>query len=251
MASIDLNADVGESFGDWRSDDAALLRSVTSASIACGGHCGDESTMRRTVDLAMDNRVTIGAHVSYADREGFGRRAVDVAPDELADLVSEQVAALQAVATAAGSGVRYVKPHGALYNTAARDTAQAGAVVRAVLRCDPSLAVVALPGGELARLAARAGLRVVGEAFLDRAYRDDGTLVPRTEPGAVLHDDREIADRAVSLALEGRVRAQTGAELDIDAATLCLHGDTDGAAGLLAAVRTALVESGVELRAFA
>ncbi len=249
--AIDLNADVGESFGDWCTDDAAILRLVTSASVACGGHCGDATTMRRTVDLAVENGVSVGAHVSYADLEGFGRRFVDLAPDDLADLVAEQIGALHDVATAAGTRVRYVKPHGALYNTVVRHTAQAEAVVRGIGRCDLDLAVVALPGGELARLAAEAGVRVVGEAFLDRAYGDDATLVPRGEPGAVLHDTGEIASRAVDLSLRGTVVAQSGVPLAVDAQTLCLHGDTDGAAQMLAEVRRALQAAGVEVRSFA
>jgi len=249
--AIDLNADVGESSGDWRTDDAAIMRSVTSASVACGGHCGDAASMRRTVDLAVEHGVSVGAHVSYADREGFGRRPLEVAPDDLAELVHEQVAALREVAAAAGTSVRYVKPHGALYNAVVHDVAQAGAVVRGVRRADPDLAVVALPGGELVGLARAAGLRVVEEAFLDRAYRDDGTLVPRTEPDAVLHDPAEIAARAVDLALRGRVTSRSGVPLDVGARTLCLHGDTGGAADLLASVRAVLEERGVELRAFA
>ena len=249
--AIDLNADVGESRGDWRTDDAAILRLVTSASVACGGHCGDATTMHRTVDLAVENGVSVGAHVSYADVEGFGRRFVDLAPDELADLVAEQIGALHDAATAAGTRVRYVKPHGALYNTVVHHTAQAEAVVRGIVRCDLGLAVVALPGGELARLAGDSGVRVVGEAFLDRAYRDDATLVPRSEPGAVLHGTDEIASRAVGLALRGEVVAQSGVPLAVDAQTLCLDGDTDVAAQMLVAVRRALEAAGVEVRSFA
>lgn len=248
---IDLNADVGESLGDWRTDDAAILRHVTSASVACGGHCGDATSMRRTVDLAVENGVVVGAHVSYADVEGFGRRPVDLPAEELSELVASQVAALQEVARAAGTEVRYVKPHGALYNTVVRDEVQADAVVRGVLHAGPGLAVVALLGGELARRAAAAGLPVAGEAFLDRAYRDDATLVPRGEPGAVLHGTDEIASRAVGLAVRGEVVAQSGVPLAVDARTLCLHGDTDGVAAMLAAVRGALEQAGVEVRAFA
>ena len=249
--AIDLNADVGESFGDWRTDDASLLRLVTSASVACGGHCGDAGSMRATVALAVQNGVSIGAHVSYADREGFGRRPMDVAQDELAELVRSQVAALHDIATGAGARVRYVKPHGALYNTVVHDTVQAEAVVRGVRATGLDLAVVALPGGALAQLAADTGLRVVGEAFLDRTYRDDGTLVPRTEDGSVLHDPAEIASRAVDVAVRGRVVARSGAEIPVDAATLCLHGDTGGAAELLRAVCAALADHGVEVRSFA
>lgn len=249
--AIDLNADVGESFGDWSTDDASLLRLVTSASVACGGHCGDARSMRRTVELAVENGVSIGSHVSYADREGFGRRPRDVGADELADLVRSQVAALHDVATAAGTSVRYVKPHGALYNTVVHDTAQAGAVVRGVEATGLDLAVVTLPHGAFARLATEAGLRVVGEAFLDRAYRDDGTLVPRSDDGAVLHDQAEIAARAVDLAVRGRVVTRSGAAIPVEAATLCLHGDTGGAAGLLRSVRAALDDHGVEIRSFA
>ncbi len=248
---IDLNADVGESFDGWSTDDASLLRLVTSASVACGGHCGDAESMRRTVELAVENGVSVGAHVSYADREGFGRRPRDVAPEELAELVRSQVVSLHDVASVTGTRVRYVKPHGALYNTVVHDIAQAEAVVRGVEATGLGLAVVALPGGVLAQLAAEAGLRVVGEAFLDRAYRDDGTLVPRVEDGALLHDQDEIAARAIDLAVHGRLVARSGAVIHVEAATLCVHGDTGGATGLLRAVRSALDDHGVAVRSFA
>ncbi|HET7899757.1 MAG TPA: 5-oxoprolinase subunit PxpA [Candidatus Nanopelagicales bacterium] len=243
---IDLNADVGESYGDWRTDDATILRSVTSASVACGGHTGDAASMRRTVDLAAENGVSIGAHVSYADPEGFGRRAVQVGAVELAGQLGAQLAALQEVARAAGALVRYVKPHGALYGT--RDADHASAVVRVV--ADAGLPVVALPRGEIARQAAAAGLRVVGEAFLDRGYLADGTLVPRTEAGAILHDVDEVCARAVSLVRDRNVVAVSGERIAVAAETLCLHGDTDGAASLLATVRVALEAAGVEVGAF-
>jgi UPF0271 protein len=248
---IDLNADLGEGYGRWSlGDDAALLGVVTSANVACGGHAGDPSTMRRTCEAAAARGVAVGAHVAYRDLAGFGRRFVDVDPGELADDVLHQIGGLQAVARAAGTRVAYVKPHGGLYNAIVSHEGQAAAVVRAVCELDPSLPQLGLPGSAYLRLAAEAGLPVVGEAFADRAYTPAGTLVSRREPGAVVHDPEVVVARSVRFATRGEVEAADGSVLTVDVASLCVHGDTPGAAALAAAVRDALVQAGVTLAPF-
>ena len=248
---MDLNADLGEGFGVWRlGDDEALLEVVTSANVACGFHAGDPLTMRRVCAAAAARGVTIGAQVGYRDLAGFGRRRLDIAADELAADVLYQLGALDACAVAAGSRVRYVKPHGALYNTAADDPAQAGAVAEAVAAYDPDLPLLGLPGSALADAAARAGLDFVPEAFADRGYRPSARLVPRGADGAVLDDVDEVAARAVTFAREHRVTAVDGSDVAVQARSLCLHGDTPGAVALAVAVRRALVDAGVELAPF-
>ncbi|WP_337060151.1 LamB/YcsF family protein [Kineococcus sp. G2] len=249
---MDLNADVGESFGRWTlGDDEALLDVVTSANVACGFHAGDPTVLRRTCELAAARGVAVGAQVGYRDLAGFGRRFVDVAPAELTDDVLYQIGALQALARVAGTRVTYLKPHGALYNALVHHEAQAAAVVEAVRRYDPALAVLGLPGSRFLDLAGRAGLRTVAEAFADRAYTPAGTLVPRTEPGAVLHDADEIARRCARLATEGRVRAVDGSDVEVAAASICVHGDTPGAVGIARRVRAALEGAGAPLAPFA
>jgi 5-oxoprolinase (ATP-hydrolysing) subunit A len=236
----DVNSDVGESFGRWRiGDDAAMLGLVTSANVACGFHAGDPSTLRRTCADAVREGVTIGAQVGYRDLAGFGRRFVDVAPDELTDDVLYQLGALDAMARVAGDQVRYLKPHGALYNTVVHHEEQAQAVVDAVVAYDSSLPLLGLPGSALLVRAERAGLRVVGEAFADRAYRPDGTLVPRSEPGAVLDDPAAAAEQTLRLVRAGGV------------GSVCVHGDSPGAVALASAVRRALEEADVAIEAFA
>ncbi|MFB2582044.1 LamB/YcsF family protein [Herbiconiux sp. P15] len=251
MTSIDLNADLGESFGAWRlGDDRALLEIVTSANIACGFHAGDPTTLLETTRLAAARRIGIGAQVSYPDLRGFGRRDLDLpAADLLADVVY-QIGALQGIATAAGTRVLHVKPHGALYNRVVHDEVQAAAVVDAVIAIDPSLAIVGLPDSEIGRLAEAEGLRFVPEAFADRAYRADGTLVPRTEPGAVLHDPVEIAERMRRLADEGVVTAIDGTDIALSAETICVHGDTPDAVGIARAVRAELEAAGLTIAPF-
>ncbi|PYH00777.1 LamB/YcsF family protein [Arthrobacter stackebrandtii] len=249
---MDLNADVGESFGQWRmGDDAAIMARVSSASIACGFHAGDPRTMAHSCAAAAAAGVSIGAHPGYRDLAGFGRRFMEVDPAELRDEVIYQVGALQAMARAAGTGVRYVKPHGALYNAIVHHAAQARAVVDAMLAVDPALPLLVSPGSEAARLAAAAGIPVVLEAFADRAYNPDGTLVPRTEPGAVLHEVDAVVAQSLRIAVDREVLAVDGTHIPLNVQSLCLHGDTPGAVAMAAAVRTALDGAGVAIRAFA
>jgi 5-oxoprolinase (ATP-hydrolysing) subunit A len=248
---VDLNADLGESFGAWRlGDDKALLAIVTSANIACGFHAGDPLTIRRACAGAVARGVTIGAQVSYRDLAGFGRREMVVPPDELAAEVLYQIAALDGVARAEGGRVSYVKPHGALYNRAVWDAVQARAVIAAIRAYDPELPLLTLPGGVAAIEASAAGLRVVAEAFGDRAYNPDGTLVSRGQPGAVLTDPQTVASRVVGLVTTGSLTAADGSEVRVLARSVCLHGDTPGAVTLARAVRAALEEAGAELAAF-
>lgn len=255
---IDLNADLGEGFGRWRlTDDEALLASVSSANIACGFHAGDPATMRRVCALAAERGVRIGAQVSYRDLAGFGRRSMDVPAAELAAEVAYQIGALEIFARAAGSAVAYVKPHGALYNRTVRDDEQAAAVVEGVRLSGAGtgaggpLPVLGLPGSRLLAAAAEAGLPTVEEAFADRAYRPDGTLVPRSEEGAVVTDPEQVIKRSVRLARDGEVVATDGMTLTARARSLCVHGDTPDAARLARRVREELTSAGVRIRAFA
>ncbi|NEA48554.1 5-oxoprolinase subunit PxpA, partial [Streptomyces sp. SID10815] len=241
MHSIDLNADLGEGFGRWRlTDDEQLLSVVTSANVACGFHAGDAVTMRRVCELAAARGVRIGAQVSYRDLAGFGRRAMDVPPDELAAEVAYQIGALEVFARAAGTRVSYVKPHGALYNRVVRDEEQAGAVVEGVLLADAALPVLGLPGSRLLELAGKAGLPAVTEAFADRAYTEEGTLVPRGLAGAVITDPAAVLERSVRLARSGTVLSHGGEVIGVRARSLCLHGDTPGAVELARRVRARL-----------
>jgi 5-oxoprolinase (ATP-hydrolysing) subunit A len=249
---VDLNADLGESYGAWRlGDDEALLEIVTSANIACGFHAGDPLTMRRACASAVARGVAIGAQVSYHDLAGFGRREMTVPPEELAAEVLYQLAALDGIARAEGGRVSYVKPHGALYNRAARDPEQAAAIAAAVASFDKTLPVLSLPGSETAAAAASAGLQAVAEAFADRAYNDDATLVRRGTPGAVLTDSAAVAARVTGLVIHGTLQSASGKELRISARSVCIHGDTPGAVRLAWAVRAALEQAGVRLASFA
>ncbi|WP_327715828.1 LamB/YcsF family protein [Streptomyces sp. NBC_00490] len=252
MTSIDLNADLGEGFGRWQlTDDEQLLSVVTSANVACGFHAGDPATMRRVCEQAAERGVRIGAQVSYRDLAGFGRRAMDVPPDELAAEVAYQIGALEVFARAAGTRVSYVKPHGALYNRVVHDDQQAGAVVDGVLLADATLPVLGLPGSRLLDLAAKAGLPTVTEAFADRAYTDAGTLVPRDQEGAVVTDPDTVVERSLGLARDGTVTAHSGTRIEVRARSLCLHGDTPGAVELARRVRERLTASGILVAAFA
>ncbi|GLB67986.1 LamB/YcsF family protein [Arthrobacter mangrovi] len=252
MAIIDLNSDVGESFGNWEmGDDAAIFRSVSSANVACGFHAGDPSTIAGTCRDAVAAGVTIGAHVGYRDLAGFGRRFLDCSPTELADDVLYQLGALQALAQAAGARIRYVKPHGALYNTIVHHEAHAQAVVDAVRAFGGDLPLLLLPGSVALARAAAAGLRGVAEAFADRAYNPDGTLVSRREPGAVLHDPDLVVANMVRLAQTGKITAIDGSIIRVDAESICVHGDTPGSVAMAAAVRAGLESAGVTVRSFA
>lgn len=257
---VDLNGDVGEGQtlghrpagerGDHKfNGDAALMPSLTSANIACGFHAGDPLLMRATVALARTHGVAVGAHPSLQDREGFGRREFRVAPGEVEALVMYQIGALAAIAAAQGVRLHHVKPHGALYNMAARDAPLAGAIARAVAAVDPSLVLFGLAGSELMRAGRDARLRTASEVFADRAYRPDGSLVPRTQPGAVIDDPDVVVSRAVSMVREGAVIAIDGSRVALEADTICVHGDTPGSAALAARLRNALQEAGIEVAA--
>lgn len=243
MPTVDLNADLGEGIGD----DVAMLDLVSSANVACGGHGGDEASMRAVCRAAVERGVRVGAHVSYPDIDGFGRAPMEVSGPELLDMLRSQLAALTTAARDVGAEVTSVKPHGALYHRVAVDPEQAGAVVR--LAAGAGLAVVGLPGGVVLDLAERAGLPVVPEAFADRGYRADGSLVPRDRPGAVLHDAEVVAARMVGLVRSGRVDADDGTEVVVAARSICVHGDTPGAVALARRLREALVAAGVEIAA--
>jgi 5-oxoprolinase (ATP-hydrolysing) subunit A len=249
---IDLNADLGESFGAWRlGDDEALLAIVTSANIACGFHAGDPLTIRRACAGAIARGVSIGAQVSYRDLAGFGRREMSVPPEELTAEVLYQIAALDGIARTEGGRVGYVKPHGALYNRCVRDPVQAAAVAEAIRAYDPTLPLLTLPGGEAVRAAADAGLTVVAEAFADRAYRADGTLVPRGQPGAVISDPGLAAARAANMATGHSLESEDGQQVPVRFRSICVHGDTAGAVALARAVREALERAGVRVVPFA
>ena len=252
MTTVDLNSDLGESFGRWTlGDDAAMLPLVTSANVACGFHAGDPTTLRRTCALAVDSGVVIGAQVGYRDLAGFGRRFIDMDPVELTDDVLYQIGALEAMARVAGSRVAYVKPHGALYNTTVHSTGQAQAVVKAVGAYDPALPVLGLPGSELLAAAEKAGLRSVTESFADRGYTPEGTLVPRSQPGALVTDADEVARRVVRMVVDREVAAVDGSTVSVTAESVCVHGDSPGAVAMAEAVRAALDAAGVSVEPFA
>ncbi|MGJ0118011.1 LamB/YcsF family protein [Williamsia sp. MIQD14] len=243
---IDLNADLGEGYGVWRlGDDAAMLEVVTSATIACGFHAGDPTSLRETCAAAVAAGVAIGAQVSYPDRVGFGRRFLDIAPADLTADVIYQIGALEGVARSVGGRVSYVKPHGALYNSIVSHEEQARAVVDAVVALDRDLPLFGLPGSVSVGLAQAAGLVTVAEAFADRAYRADGSLVPRSEPGAVITDTDAICARVLRMVVDHEVVADDGAVVSIEASTVCLHGDTPGAVDHARAVAATLRAEGV------
>lgn len=249
--ALDLNADLGEGFGVWRlGDDEALLELITSANVACGFHAGDPLIMRRVCAMAAARDVAIGAQVSFRDLAGFGRRRMHVAPDELAADVLYQLGALDAFARSAGSRVRYVKPHGALYHAAADEPTDAAAIADAVATYDPDLPVLGLPGSAFQDAANAAGLRFAAEAFADRGYLPNGRLVPRRDGGALVTDVDSVVRRAVRFATQGDVEATDGTIVPVNPQSLCLHGDTPGAVQLATAVRRALLDAGVRLRPF-
>lgn len=251
VVAIDLNSDLGEGYGIWRiGDDAAILDVVSSANVACGFHAGDPSIIRTTCDAAASRGVAIGAHVSYPDLAGFGRRPMKMESSELRDAVLYQLGALDAFAQVAQSEVAYLKPHGALYHAASSDLATAEAVVGAAAEYDPSIMILGLPGSELLLAAEKADLEFVSEAFIDRAYMPDGALLSRQAPNSIFTNPEEIAERALRLALDNQVIAVDGSVLSIEARSLCIHGDAPDAARIARTVRSALDAAGVAVYRF-
>lgn len=252
MASIDLNSDLGEGFGPWpMGDDAAMLALVTSANIACGFHAGDPAGILKVLKVAAARGVVVGAHVGYRDLVGFGRRNMDPSSEELIGDTIYQIGALQGLAKAAGTTVRYVKPHGALYNTIASDARQAADVIAGIKAVDPSLILMALAGAPIVEQARAAGLTVVCEAFADRAYNADGSLVSRRLPGSVIHDPAEVAARMLRMVNEKRITATDGTDIALDAQSICIHGDTATAVAIASTLRDTLAARGVTLKSFA
>ncbi|GAA1531888.1 MULTISPECIES: LamB/YcsF family protein [Brevibacterium] len=250
--TIDLNSDLGENVPDRVvSDDSAMLGLVTSANVSCGFHAGSPEGIRETLAAATKGGVVIGAHPGYDDYEGFGRRPLDVPPATLQAQVEYQIGALLGLTSAVGGSVAYVKPHGGLYNAIVRDEAQAKVVVDAVKAVDDSLVFLGLAGSVANRVAAEAGLKVAAEAFADRSYNPDGSLVSRTEPNAVLHDPEAVAARVLKLVQTGQVEAIDGSLVDVDAQSICFHGDSQGSIDMARAARELLESSGVRIAAFA
>jgi UPF0271 protein len=250
--TIDLNCDLGESFGAWQmGNDAAMIDLATSVNVACGFHAGDADTMRKTVQLAKARGVSIGAHPGYRDLHGFGRRPVaGLSAAEIENLVAYQIGALQAVATLAGHKVTHVKAHGALSNAACEDDMTARAIASAIKAVDRTLKFVVLANTRLVTAGEAAGLPLVHEVFADRAYEDDATLVSRRKPGAVLHDTAQIAERVVRMVQDRAVVSVSGKTIKVQLDTVCIHGDTPGAVEIARAVRQALKDSGIEVRPF-
>lgn len=250
MNRIDLNSDVGESFGRWElGDDLAMFQSISSANVACGFHAGDPTTMRRTCDAARLSNVVVGAHPSYRDRAGFGRRFIDVPANELTNDIIAQVGALQAMARTVGTEVRYVKLHGALYNATVRNIVQASAVVEALANIEEDLPLLVPPGSVIQRIASDSGIRTVTEAYADRAYSPEGTLLSRREEGSVIHETRRVVENVMRI-VGGEIIAVDGTRLKTTAETICLHSDTSGAVELSREIRAALDDAGVEVRSF-
>ncbi len=251
MKTIDLNSDLGEAFGPWSmGDDAAMLAVVNSANVACGGHAGDTETMYQTCLTAAAQGVVVGAHPGYPDREGFGRRIIPMRPDEIGRMVVTQVGALAAVARMAGTEVRYVKPHGALGNLAAADATVAAGIVDAVKAAFPTLAVLAISGTQLEQVARASGVEVYSEIFADRGYQPDGLLVPRGTPGAMIEDPEAAARRLIDFVEQGRMAVVGGDPIELDAHSVCVHGDSPGAVAMAHHIRAELVAAGVETRPF-
>jgi UPF0271 protein len=247
---IDLNSDIGESFGAYHlGADDAVIKSITSANVACGYHAGDPAVMRRTVRRAREAGVAIGAHPGFPDLAGFGRREMHMSPQDVEDMLLYQIGALAAIAAAEGTRLAHVKAHGALYNMAVRDAALADAIARAVLAFDRTLILFGLPGSELLRAGRDAGLRVAAEGFADRAYEPDGSLTPRARSGSVIEDVAHVVDRAVRMVTEHRVTATDGSDIALDIQTLCTHGDTPGAAELTRRLRDGLERRHIVVRA--
>ncbi|AEG58071.1 LamB/YcsF family protein [Sinorhizobium meliloti] len=252
MACIDLNSDLGESFGPWpMGDDVAMLEIVTSANIACGFHAGDPAGILSVLKEAAKRGVSVGAHIGYSDLVGFGRRNMELSSAELIGDTIYQIGALQGLAKAAGTTVRYVKPHGALYNTIAHDARRAADVIKGIKAMDPSLMLMSLAGAPIVEQGRAAGLTVICEAFADRAYNADRSLVNRRFPGSVIDDPQAIAERMLRLILGGRITAIDGTEIALEAQSICVHGDTPAAVAVACTLRDALVSRGIELKSFA
>ena len=246
---IDLNCDMGESFGPWKMGaDAEVMPNITSANVACGAHAGDPGVMRRTIRAAKQHGVAVGAHPGFADLQGFGRREMQADPAEVEDSLIAQIGALAAMARAEAAPLRHVKAHGALYNMAARDRKLADAVARAIKAFDASLVMFGLPKSPLIEAGIAAGLRVAAEGFADRSYEPDGSLTPRSRPGAVIHDAAVVVDRAVRMVRDGVVLTSEGREIPLKVDTICVHGDTPGAPDLTRRIRAGLEAAGISVR---
>jgi UPF0271 protein len=252
MKTIDLNSDLGESFGAWEmGNDAAMIELATSVNVACGFHGGDYDTMRKTVELAKARGVSVGAHPGYYDLHGFGRRPFyGMKPSEIENMVAYQIGALQAIATMAGYKVTHVKAHGALSNVACEEETTARAIASAIKAVDPNLVFVVLANSKLVQAGEAANLPMAHEVFADRAYEDNGTLVSRKKPGSVLHDPKQIADRVVRMVQDGAVVSVTGKVIKMRTDTVCIHGDTPGAVDIARGVRKALKDAGIEVAPF-
>ncbi|MCF2872012.1 LamB/YcsF family protein [Octadecabacter sp. G9-8] len=249
---IDLNSDLGEGFGPWNmGNDAQMLSIVTSANIACGGHASDPETMFRTLELARDNGVCVGAHPGYNDLIGFGRRVIPMSPAEIGRMCAAQIGALIGIAAQVGVPVTYVKPHGALGNLAARDRDVADAIVTAVQKIDPELAILAISGTQSEHAARAANAPVFSEIFADRGYLSSGQLVPRDQDGAMIHDAAAAADRLVSFLESGLMPVIDGDPIKLAAQSICVHGDTAGAVDMAREIRTRLTAQGVQIASFA
>jgi UPF0271 protein len=247
--NIDINCDMGESFGPWKMGaDAEVMPNITSANVACGAHAGDPGVMRRTIRAAKQHGVAVGAHPGFADLQGFGRREMQADPAEVEDSLIAQIGALAAMARAEAAPLRHVKAHGALYNMAARDRKLADAVARAIKAFDASLVMFGLPKSPLIEAGIAAGLRVAAEGFADRSYEADGSLTPRSRPGAVIHDAAVVVDRAVRMVRDGVVLTSEGREIPLKVDTICVHGDTPGAPDLTRRIRAGLEAAGISVR---
>jgi len=249
VLAIDINCDMGESFGPWTMGaDDQVMPHITSANVACGAHAGDPRVMRLTVRAARAYGVSVGAHPGFADLQGFGRREMQVDLSEIEDSIIAQVGALAAIGRAEGVPLRHVKAHGALYNMAARDRVLADAIARAIKAFDPSLIMFGLPASPLIDAGLAAGLRVAAEGFADRAYEPDGSLTPRSRPGAVIHEPALVVDRAVRMVRDGVVLTAAGKEIPLQVDTICVHGDTPGASQLTKRIRAGLEAAGIQVR---
>lgn len=252
LRSVDLNSDLGEGFGPWTmGDDAAILRVVSSANVACGMHAGDPHIMARTFAQAKELGVAVGAHPGYPDLWGFGRREMAFTVAEIEQFVAYQVGAAMGVSTYAGHPITYVKPHGALANLSQVDANVAGAIVRGMAAVNRDLVLLTYPDGHATRIAKEMGLRTCAEIFADRAYTPDGRLVSRKLPGAVLHDAEEVAARVLRMVMAGAVETIDGGMLPMEIGSICVHGDSPGAIHMAAAVRQRLTEAGISIRPFA